>query len=319
MGMNMIRLDEGFYKEEILCGFRVTEKRKKCWSVLLNMLQEFDTFAKEFSLQYFVGFGTLLGAVRHNGFIPWDDDIDIVMKRDEYMRMEGYARDYFNGRELRGRRLLYEDAYNDEAVIKSYFSKIRDLRTTIAEPSMRKNGVFSGISIDIFPLDAVSDGTNELAIKSRMRAELWLCFIHGVNYKKIFNELFNGQSILKDELLFRISNLPMKERFRMFEDFSLSMWGKSNIVGDLIENLNLNGKRDNDLSWWQEEKYLPFENLMVPVPSGWNNVLSAEYGDYKEYVKGGSAHENSFYDPDTPFSEYQNGNIKIPDDWRGEL
>ena len=270
-------------------------------------------------MQYFVGYGTLLGAVRHKGFIPWDDDIDIVMKRDEYMRMEELARKYFNGREIGGRRIVYEDAYNDEAVFKSYFSKIRDFETTIAEPSMRKKGAFSGISMDIFPLDVVSDGTNAMAIKSRMRAELWLCYANGVNYKKIFKEMFDGQSILKDELLFRISNLPSKERFKMFEDFSYSMWGKSNVIGDLIENLNLNGKRDNDLSWWQEKKYLPFENLMVPVPSKWDSILHAEYGNYKEYVKGGTAHENSFYDPDTPFSEYQSGNIKIPDNWNGEL
>ena len=315
----MIKLDRSFFDEEVRCGFKVTEKRKKCWAVMMNLLHEFDVFAKKYSLEYFVGYGTLLGAIRHKGFVPWDDDIDIVMKRDEYMRMEECAKEYFNGREIGGRRLLFENAYTENAALISYIAKIRDCETTIAEGYMINNGTFSGMSMDIFPLDAVSDGTNGMMIKSRMRGEMWLCFVYGQNYEMIFQQLFGGQSILGDDVLKKISNLDRNNRMKMFENFTLSMWGKSEVVGNFMDNLNDPNKKNAMLTSWQEVKYLPFENMMVPVPNGWEEILQAEYGDYHKIVIGGSDHENSFYDPDTPYEVYEAGLKSIPDDWDGSL
>lgn len=72
-----------FYKEEIRSGFLVTEKRKKVWAVELKMLEKLDEVCKKYNLTYYAYYGTLLGAVRHQGFIPWDDDIDINMQRKD--------------------------------------------------------------------------------------------------------------------------------------------------------------------------------------------------------------------------------------------
>ncbi len=316
----MIKLEDDFYKEEIRCGFRVTEKRKRVWAVLLNMLHEFDTFAKKYNLKYYAGYGTLLGAVRHKGFIPWDDDVDVVMTRDEYMKMESYAREYFTGKEIGGRRLVFEDAYSENGVIKSYFSKIRDCETTMAEPGMVKNGTWAGISLDIFPIDAMYDGTEGTLKNSLIRSELWLGFVHGAKGGvEAIKHILGGESILGDVLLGRICSLSMDERMRMFENHSLSMWGSSKRVGDMITDLKYNGERNSDLSSWQGTCELPFEDMMLPTPIGWDAILSAEYGDYQEFVMGGSGHENSFYDPMTPFEEYRSGIKKIPADWDGSL
>ena len=73
-----MEFDESFIKEEVRCDFFVSEKRKKVWYVELELLRKFDEVCKKYNLTYFVEYGTLLGAVRHNGFIPWDDDIDII-------------------------------------------------------------------------------------------------------------------------------------------------------------------------------------------------------------------------------------------------
>lgn len=61
------------------------------WAVELHMLEAFDEVCKKYGLTYYVDFGTLLGAVRHQGFIPWDDDIDVVMFRDDYERFQAIA------------------------------------------------------------------------------------------------------------------------------------------------------------------------------------------------------------------------------------
>lgn len=74
-------LPESFFEPETICDFYVDETRKKIWAVLLDLLIKFDKVCKKHGLKYYLAYGSLIGAVRHQGFIPWDDDIDICMNR----------------------------------------------------------------------------------------------------------------------------------------------------------------------------------------------------------------------------------------------
>lgn len=85
------RLGKEFFKKEIRSDFLIDEKRKKVWAVVLEMLEKFDQVCKAYHLTYWVFYGTLLGAVRHKGFIPWDDDIDVVLFRDDYETLQSIA------------------------------------------------------------------------------------------------------------------------------------------------------------------------------------------------------------------------------------
>ena len=91
-------INASFYKEEIRSGFLVTEKRKKVWAAELQMLEKFDEICQKHNLTYYAYYGTLLGAVRHQGFIPWDDDIDVVMFRDDYEKFQAIAPEEFKER-----------------------------------------------------------------------------------------------------------------------------------------------------------------------------------------------------------------------------
>ena len=76
------------YRDEIRDGFLVTADRKKIWQVEMELLEVLDRICCRNGLRYFVDYGTLLGAVRHRGFIPWDNDIDVVMMRPDYERLK---------------------------------------------------------------------------------------------------------------------------------------------------------------------------------------------------------------------------------------
>ena len=81
-----MELDKSFFEAEVRDGFYVTSEMKQAWAAQLEVLSDVDRACRENGIQYFAEWGTLLGAVRHHGFIPWDDDMDICMKRPDYDR-----------------------------------------------------------------------------------------------------------------------------------------------------------------------------------------------------------------------------------------
>ena len=78
--------DRDFFREEERCGYLITEKMKRVWAVQLAMVDEVERICRKYGLRYFADSGTLIGAVRDRGYIPWDDDIDLAMLREDYDR-----------------------------------------------------------------------------------------------------------------------------------------------------------------------------------------------------------------------------------------
>ena len=87
-------IPSNFLEPEIICDFYVDEKRKKIWAIGIDLLIQFDIVCRRHNLRYSLAFGTLLGCVRHHGFIPWGDDVDVVMPREDYESLKKYKSEF---------------------------------------------------------------------------------------------------------------------------------------------------------------------------------------------------------------------------------
>lgn len=282
-----------FFKEEIRSDFLVTEKQKKIWAVELNLLEEFDRVCKKHNLTWFVDYGTLLGTIRHQGFIPWDDDIDVSMLRDDYMTLLAVAPDEFE------EPYFFQNTYTDSLV--TAFSKLRDSRTTAIEFPDIKN-MNQGIFIDIFPLDDAAPPHNSTSTILEIQRELWCTIVWPDDVFQMLSRP-NPPFLLESDLLIELLNYDVHRRMLEFETFNSNHFGKSENINFITDEIfNLSPSKNREL--YKEIIYLPFENINVPAPKEYEKILSIQYGDWHKHVQNGSSHEDIQLDPDTPYTKY---------------
>lgn len=138
--------DKSFFKEEIKDGFLVDTTRKKVWAIEIDLLLQLDRVCKKYGLKYYLMFGSLLGAVRHKGFIPWDDDLDVCMPRKDYEKLLKVAPSEFK------EPYFFQIPETDPGYYYT-FAKIRNSNTS-AFLELFKNQRFNmGLLVDVFPMD----------------------------------------------------------------------------------------------------------------------------------------------------------------------
>ncbi|SFT57264.1 lipopolysaccharide cholinephosphotransferase [Selenomonas sp. GACV-9] len=280
-------------KDEIRSGFLVTTDRKKVWQVEMSLLEKFRSICKKHDLKWYAGYGTLLGAVRHKGFIPWDDDIDVLMMRPDYERFKAIA-----AQEL-SEPFFLQNSYTDSFLMA--FSKIRDSRTTgiefIDDPNMHQ-----GIFLDIFPLDDVPDKQSQrLDSIKQIQYELWATIVSPQQIDAYVSD--GGNSRVSGELLQRLCRMPAAERMEQFETFCSDHFGKSSRVNFITEEL-LDITPSWQRDWFAETMEVPFEQGSIVIPKEYDKILTESYGDYMQFVKGKTDHEGIILSADIPYRQY---------------
>lgn len=296
----MMQWDQKFIRQEYRSGFLVTEKRKKIWQVQVDLLQQFDDFCKKNHLKYYMEAGTLLGAVRHKGFIPWDDDVDVIMFRDDYEKMQQLAPSAFK------EPYFLQNSYTDPMYGRLH-SRLQNVETTAIQELYdgSDNYAYGGIFLDIFPMDDVKDGLGFPDKIHDMLMEL-LMIMYYPRYapEKLKEYIARGNMAFPQEVFLELLHMDMVERQKVYESFCLEHFAKSTKGAChycyLFESVPALEK-----SWYAETVELPFENLMLPAPAGYEHVLQTVYGNYKEFVISNEGRSVLFFDTDRPFSYYE--------------
>jgi len=284
-------------RDEMRSGFLVTVSRKRLWEKEIELLMVLDDICRRHDIRWFAGYGTLLGAVRHHGFVPWDDDIDVVMLRPDYERFCRIAAEelrepfYFDNWHHTGKFLLY--------------AKIRDSRTTAWEHDLTSD-YHQGMFIDIFPLDDAPDGVHE---GRGLIAAVIDLFIAMSEPWKMENMLAIGQNNLSEKVLRRFMAEPAIDKFADIENMLVNHFGRSqrvNFMGYEMQG-EKNPWKSQPREAFRDVAYMPFETIEVPVPAGYDEVLTCTYGDYHKFVRGaagGCAHLGTVMSPDVSYIEY---------------
>lgn len=227
---------------------------------MLRIMDEIDRLCQRNGLRYILDGGTLLGAVRHKGFIPWDDDMDILMPRDDYMRFIQLAKEQLPaGYTFQCIESTKYYPYN--------FGKVRATETIFREQSTGHLPINHGIYVDIFPMDYV-DTSKPRRLNYVLR---WVSHYTMLRYQKL--------KIL-DKKRYRFAYLiPLSiinKRITALMEYRLKK------QGDTVAKLCHQGpnKPPVSVSLFDDTLLAPFEDKMFRIPKAYDQYLTERFGDY---------------------------------------
>ena len=290
-----LNLPDEFFEEEERSGFTISKKRKEVWAVELDLLLKFDEICKKLNIRYFLDSGTLLGAVRDGHFIPWDDDIDVIMLREDYnvLLKRGPAEFEFP--------YFFQNAYTDHGYFRGH-SQLRNSQTCAALSSEIEKCHFNqGIFIDIFVLDGINDSIIKKQYKKRKRLLRVRSIINDTYAKKDLKHVIKKcayylyKNKYKDisQVYYQIENMYKHENDTEYVDKVL--FRKYPDIFYL--------KRE----WFADTTNISFEGYDLPVPACYDDVLKVYYGDDYMLPRQTNSYHDTFghfiFDTDKSYKE----------------
>lgn len=278
----ILKFNDDYFETEKRDGYVVERLTKHAWAAEMEVLAEIDSVCKRHGLRYFAEWGTMLGAVRHKGFIPWDDDLDIAMFRDDLMTFISVAPS-----ELPAGSILLTP-YNTKDSMSEVYRVSNSEWINIGEAFNEKYHKFPfAAGIDIFPYDFIpedprlQDSQIELLTAVLKAGMAWMRDDISLAEKRELTKkagALTGIHFTEDDTI--ISQLARAQ------DAICALYkkGDSSLSGITYRMRYDRDREPKPAEWFDELIDMPFETITIPVPKEYDRILTKRYGDYMKPV-----------------------------------
>ncbi len=317
-----MNFSDEFFKGEERCGFYVRPMIKKLWATQMDILSWVDGVCKKYNICYIMCYGSLLGAVRHNGYIPWDDDIDIGMLRADFDRffevLPGELPSWLHTRSLLPGALPPKEM--------TFNINNGNKFDTSPEFLERFHGCPYATGVDLYVFDKVTEDPKEFAYQDRLIRILdrLMMLQWEVDDGSISEENMQKYSAYREAIESELDYI-----FTDDEPKALQILRLLNLACSLcddcdsqrVENLEqviYYGEKGFRQEHFIDRIYVPFEGLMeVPIPREYNTILRNIYGDYHILRKFTSQHDYPIYhnQRDVMYKVYRSRGMEIPEEF----
>lgn len=288
-----MKYNDDFFKMEIIEGFAVESEMKRVWAAQMKVLSEIIRICDKYNITYYADYGTLLGAVRHKGFVPWDDDIDICLKRADYMKLIPIL-----SKEL-------PDFYSVNSCYTNVshrqpFSSIGNFAVYPVPEYVQKQFYDCPyvVGVDIYPLDYMPFDNDMAELQQSMYTIVYdvACRLDEIreqgqlqgyikNIEQMCNVTLQDNDLLRNQLIKLYDNIASicteEESDRLTQFLRIAQTGEESFY--YVKE------------WYDSVIKMKFMDMEINVPCGYHEILTILYGDYMNPVISTSAHEYPFY------------------------
>ncbi len=287
-------MNNDFLVPEKRCEFWVDENRKQLWKAEIEMIEFVECICQQNDLDYFLLGGSAIGAVRHKGFIPWDDDMDIAMRRNDFEKF------ILEAEKQLPNHLFIQYGRNDGGHVCGLLRLRNNITTGIIrgdEDKQCNNGAF----VEIYPIDNIPDNT---LLQKKQH------FISHVLYHGLLADYYGPASKAQIVLMLIVKLLGKNRAYRIWQKECQRYNSLNTQYVDTVAlpNYAREGIHRFKSEWIQGTTHTQFEYTTVRISNHNDHMLRMQYGDYMQLPpveKRGMVHDRIvFYDAKKPYTDY---------------
>lgn len=318
----MLNFPEDYFTNEVRCGFHITSMIKRLWASQMEFIDWVDSVCRRHDIRYILCYGSLIGAVRHKGYIPWDDDLDVAMLRSDYERflevVPSELPPYFYTTSLLPGALAPK-----EMTFKVGNGNRLDTSPGFLE---RFHGCPYAVGIDVFVFDRIPDDPDERAYQDRLVKLLDRMLMlqwevdDGTITKERLSEYLAIKRTVEAELAYTFTDAePLKTQVLRLLDLACALCEDS--ASTHVENREqviYYGELGLKEEYFTDRIWIPYEGVIdVPIPRKYDEFLRKVFGDYQIPRKFTSQHNYPIYrnQRDALYKAYRDREWEIPQEF----